>query len=261
MLLQATNLEVIQILEELAANAWCPGVAQAVDGWRIRFNEGVTRRANSVLPEAHGGRMELSDKLTLAETFYASRNLPPRFQICDAAQPGGLDAVLARRGYAREGLSCVEAAPIGTVLDRTLYHPSLRLEITDRLCGEWLSTYTRVEEMPGHEAAMRRDILRRIGPRAGFALLQVDNQPAAVGLGVVERGWLGIFCMATDSRFRRRGAAATVLHELARWGKGHGAANAYLQVLEDNVPARSLYTRLGFETVYHYHYRRAPSPR
>ena len=34
-----------------------------------------------------------------------------------------------------------------------------------------------------------------------------------------------------------------------------GATEAYLQVAEQNLPARTLYARLGFESLYRYHYR------
>jgi ribosomal protein S18 acetylase RimI-like enzyme len=75
---------------------------------------------------------------------------------------------------------------------------------------------------------------------------------------VADEDWIGLFCMATRPEFRRRGAATAVLRALAGWGRHQGAARAYLQVMDDNLPARSLYARAGFETLYHYHYREAP---
>jgi hypothetical protein len=36
-------------IEALAANAIPAAIVQELDGWRLRFNYGVTRRANSVL--------------------------------------------------------------------------------------------------------------------------------------------------------------------------------------------------------------------
>jgi N-acetylglutamate synthase len=36
----------------------------------------------------------------------------------------------------------------------------------------------------------------------------------------------------------------------------HGAENTYLEVEEENAPARALYTSLGFTTAHRYHSRR-----
>ncbi|NJN44821.1 MAG: GNAT family N-acetyltransferase [Anaerolineae bacterium] len=64
--------------------------------------------------------------------------------------------------------------------------------------------------------------------------------------------------MSTDIDFRRRGLATAVLQGLAKWGKEVGASNMYLQVMENNPGAKALYKKLGFETLYHYHYREQP---
>src|SRR5690242_18108024 len=91
-------------LETLAANAWPAAEVQRVGGWRLRFHNGVTRRANSVWPnltpdEQATGDQALEEQLSQVEQFYRQRNVPPRFQICPAMQPENLDEVLAARGY------------------------------------------------------------------------------------------------------------------------------------------------------------------
>jgi len=78
-------------------------------------------------------------------------------------------------------------------------------------------------------------------------------------VGVRDGRWLGIFCMATRPEFRRRGAATALLHALSGWGRERNADRIYLQVMEANSPARSVYARAGFTTLYGYHYREQPN--
>jgi GNAT superfamily N-acetyltransferase len=100
-----------------------------------------------------------------------------------------------------------------------------------------------------------RGTLQRIQARTGYALLRREGVPVALGLGVLERDWLGIFSMATHPEFRRQGAATAILHALATWGQQCGAARAYLQVMEGNTAAVAAYARAGLDTLYQYHYR------
>jgi GNAT superfamily N-acetyltransferase len=122
------------------------------------------------------------------------------------------------------------------------------------LSAEWWDVYTQAAGYQGLVAEVRAGILKRIGPAAGFALAAIDGVPVAVGLGVAERGWLGLFCMVTLPAYRRRGAAGAVLHALANWGQQQTISDLYLQVEVDNQPALALYGQAGFATVYHYWY-------
>ena len=80
-----------------------------------------------------------------------------------------------------------------------------------------------------------------------------------MGLVVVERGWAGLFCMATRPEDRRRGVASAVARRAAGWAAGGGAGQLYLQVEEGNLPARRLYRLLGFRPSHHYQYRVRPA--
>ncbi len=254
----STNL--IQYLEELSGNAWPAAVVQVIDGWRLRFNWGVTRRANSVWPNQAGDRHSLAEKLALVEDFYTRRGYPARYQICPATQPANLDAVLAARGYTGEASTCVQVASLATVLAQTDPNPAQTVIVADTFDEQWFAAYCRIEQISDHAAQARREILQRIGPPVAYALLKVEGHPLAVGSAVVERGWAGIFGMATGAEFRRQGAATTVLHALTKWGQRCQATQIYLQVMENNAPARALYARAGFERLYSYHYRQASRP-
>jgi ribosomal protein S18 acetylase RimI-like enzyme len=201
--------------------------------------------------------LSLQERIELAEDFYTRRGLRPRFQLCPASLPHELDSALAERGYKRVSDTSVHVAPVERVA-QIHWEPVKRhgLAVTvGEIDDAWMDTYAQAGNMGAHERAMRRGIVERIGPRAGLALARLDDQPVAVGMGVTERGWTGIFCMDTLPAFRRQGAATAILLELARWGQSQGATQVYLQVMTNNAPALALYARAGFTPLYTYHYR------
>jgi ribosomal protein S18 acetylase RimI-like enzyme len=240
----------IRKLEELAANAWPAAVVQAVDGWRLRFNHGVTRRANSVWPNAWSGSLALDERLALVEDFYARRGVVARFQLTPVAEPSGVDALLARRGYALEESVHVQIAETRDVLERT--RQSCEVAIAAGPSDSWTHTAWPESEL---DPAVRRATVERIGPETACAIALTAGEPAGVALGVSERGFVGLFCFHTLPGFRRSGVARSLLHALAGWAHSRSAASLYLQVHNSNAPARALYARAGFETLYRYHYR------
>jgi ribosomal protein S18 acetylase RimI-like enzyme len=255
----AASIDLVHRLEDCAARAWPAAHVSDVDGWLLRRNDGVTRRANSVLPNRSDGRLSLAERLARVEDQYRQHGLPARYHMSPASQPEHLDDVLAARGYAAGAHTRVQVAALGILLAATAGPHADRVTVADRLEGRWMATYCRADGFGDREAAGREGILRRIGSATGYALLELDGEPAAVGLGVREAEWVGFYCMATRPEYRRRGAATAVLHALARWGERHAASRAFLQVMEDNPVALALYVRVGFETLYRYHYRVGPN--
>jgi len=250
--------EQILLLETLAANAWPPEQSVELDGWRLRCARGVTRRANSVWPNGSGGTTGLQAKLQAVEDFYAALGQPAIYQICDAARPAALDDLLHLGGYSANSYTYVQTAAIRDLLANLpplRLRPHFEIQVSEEFDEEWFDLYCASEEVSGHTAAVRRSILARIQPSHGFALLRSAGQPAAVGLGVAEGGWLGVFCMATLPAYRRQGAAGAVLRTLAIWSQLYGAEDAYLQVMVHNGAAQQLYAKAGFATAYGYHYR------
>jgi N-acetylglutamate synthase len=241
----------IALIEELAANAVPASIYQEVDGWRLRYGGGVTRRANSVLAARAGAWLTFDERLAIAEAFYARYGLPCRFQICPASRPEGIAEALLARGYSTVPATNVQVGPLGPMRAGALG----RTRIAAQLDAEWLAAYAAGEgDANPAKLPARRDILQRIAPRAGFAAIEADGQIAAVALGVVERGWMGIFSVATRPAYRQRGLARALLGDLAAWGRDQGATQGYLQVHSQNRPALALYAGLGFSTLYEYVY-------
>ncbi|WP_396020286.1 GNAT family N-acetyltransferase [Bacillus sp. ISL-34] len=77
----------------------------------------------------------------------------------------------------------------------------------------------------------------------------------AIGLGVLEDKYIGLYNIITHENFRNQGNGAILISNLLHWGKENGAKNAYLQVIETNAPALNLYRIMGFEEKYKYWYR------
>jgi ribosomal protein S18 acetylase RimI-like enzyme len=87
-----------------------------------------------------------------------------------------------------------------------------------------------------------------------------DTATATVGARGSSHGPLfGIFDVATREAVRRRGHATRLVRALLAAGRAAGARLCYLQVVETNLPARSLYASLGFRPLYRYWYRVRPA--
>jgi N-acetylglutamate synthase len=243
----------ISSLEHHAANALPASITEVLDGWRLRYSYGVTRRANSVLAETHTG--DLEKKLESVKNFYNRFNAKPRFQLCPASQPSDLNEVLLARGY-----SSIPGAKVQALeLARSKFDADIsKVQLLEKPNDDWFSVYRAVEKADAHKEKIRTQMLQCIKPETAFALLRFDEQPAAVGLGVFEEGYTGIFNMATLQKFRGRGGASTVLAALANWGKQQNGHTLYLQVAEENTNAQRVYEKLGFETLYSYWYLEAP---
>ncbi len=252
-----TSVNQIRLIEELAMNAWPAETIQIVDGWRLRFNHGVSRRTNSVWPNEWAGRIPLAVKMELAAEFYQRRGLPSRFQVCPASLPEGLDDVLESQGYRLVAPTMVQTAPVEAVLQATRA-PRRRVQVSEGLDETWFQAYSRFGSYSSYDGGVVRNSLARTGPRAAYALIRAAGRPVAVGRCVLERGWLGIFAMATEPRYRRQGFATAILHEMVAWGAQNGTENLYLQVELQNQGAQALYTGAGFSECYRYHYRERP---
>jgi GNAT superfamily N-acetyltransferase len=242
-------------LEELAHRAWPPLRERSLDGWVLRESAGSSRRGNSVW--AHGEVAELPAAIRAVERFYGQAGLPPTFQITPVARPAALHEALDAAGYDDGGPTDVCVADLAGLRAAGLRPRTRRAERPDEswlgLAGEVLTTFA--EQRVGSLA-----VLARLTLPALYVTAVVDGTPVAVGRGVLDGTWLGIYSMATLPAARGHGAARAVLDQLADWAGGLGAERAYLQVEQVSTAARRLYARLGFRPVYRYTYRRRPAP-
>lgn len=238
----------LQALEERALNAWPAPQTHLLAGWALRFAGGYTKRANSA-NALHAGAAPVQAILPEVEALYARHGLPPLFRLSPLA-PTESDAALAAAGYRRLDPTLVLTRPVSA--GEASLPPDM--DIAPQPSAAWLNGFAAANGVPSARQALHDRILSGIVPQAGFLTLTLAAEPIGYGLGVLERGALGIFDIVVAPEHRRRGYGQRVTAALLAWGAHHGATSAYLQVVAANAPARALYAAQGFGEAYGYHY-------
>jgi N-acetylglutamate synthase len=241
--------DIIQRLECAVLWAWPPRELRFLDGWLLRAAAGHTRRINSVRTLAWTGS-DPERATAAAETWYAERGLPTCFQLTDATAPSHLDRLLAARGYAllpSVSILLIDAAGVLRDPGVELLHRATPSVLNVMADPHW-DDATR---------AQRAALFGRLRRPHRFGLASVNGVPAAAGLVVVDGPFAGIFSMRTQVPFRAQGLGRRVFRSLVAWAAACGADTVYLQVEDDNLPARALYGRFAPRRAYGYWYREA----
>ncbi|WP_243407408.1 GNAT family N-acetyltransferase [Frankia canadensis] len=261
--LSGAHASLARELELVAHRAWPPLAVREHRGWLLRASAGSSRRGNSVW--ARGDVPDLAAGLAAVETFYRSAGLPPTFQLTPVSRPSGLPAALDDAGYDDTGPTDVCSAPLAGLTRADAGSAPAGGTAVDLRAGPvadegWLRVAGQVFTTFDGQRVGTLAVLARLRLPTTYVTLTADGVPVAVGRGVTDGRWLGIYSMATLPAARGRGAARRVLGALARWAAHQGATHAYLQVEEVSTVARRLYAELGFRPVYRYSYRRAATP-
>jgi GNAT superfamily N-acetyltransferase len=249
------RVETLRLVDELAANAWPAPVAQQVDAWLLRYGWGVTRRANSALPSATDpGDFEACVDATIRA--YRGWEAPARVQVTGGLVPG-LDEYLGDLGWTTEGACHIMVADLDDVVAAAPGEGAT--ELCQAPDDDWIAFWWSAGRGGTPPTAAGRIVGLPL-PCVAHARRSVEGIWASVGRGVCERGWLGLFALATRLEVARNGHATAIVGALARWAAGLGATRAYLQVEIENDRAQALFTRLGFSRIGGYHYRTQPPP-
>jgi N-acetylglutamate synthase len=240
--------EVSFSIERAAVRGWPADEVEAVEGWLLRRTEGVgRRRSNSLLPPADSAHATRTVEVALAVA--EDLGFAEVVQVSPAEAHLRLDEALEDRGMAFGGRTLVLAGALVVRLGR---ENEVRLS---ELSSEWVEAWAGLGGGDGARATADL-VLSQLGGRARFARVDgAEGEPVAVGIGVVDDGWLGVFSLTVAPAVRRRGLATQVMDALERWAAGIGARGAYLQVEADNDAALALYARRGLHVAHSYHYR------
>jgi len=241
----------VREIEQVAFRAWPPFETVEYDGWLLRFAGGFSRRSNSVYP-AQASTLPLPNKLRHCRDWFAARDLGLVVRLTPATE-AGIDEKLVDLGFTLECPTDVMVASLegaGGAGGAT---------VSAALDPEWLAAAEGLFDVTPRLRPAWERILSGVEATAGFATVRDGDAIVAVGLGVADGPWLGLFEIAVAPDHRRRGLGRRLTESLLGWGRERGAVRSYLQVVADNAPALALYGGLGFTRAYTYWYRRAPS--
>jgi GNAT superfamily N-acetyltransferase len=241
-------------LESRLVNAWPSFDYQLYDGWLLRLAKGYSKRANSASPIVPGAALDADLLGTMTRHFLAA-NVRPTFRLTSLEDPA-VDGLLEDRGFT---LTEPTQVLLGRIADDLSGDISVLLE--PKVSTRWVRETARSYGGEKSDDTILIDIVSRIRQQAAFATLDLDERHVAWGLGVVERGYVGLYDIVVAPDLRGIGLGRRIVMSLMAWGRDRGAHSAYLQVREDNEVARALYQSIGFAPAYRYAHRVMPGGR
>lgn len=236
--------------EEACMAAWPAPREILLQGWLLRAAGGGIRRPNSVNP-IRGGASDPGHILATAETIYGALGQTPLFRVLSMIE--GMDAVLARHGYEKEGETLMLYGGIGG-FNLPADGPT---ELTVVPGAEWLEARAVLNRVDAAESRLYESMLNNLLLPRAFVATRTGDRIAALAYGVVCNGLGVIESVVTAESQRRRGLGRQTVGRLLQWARDEGAEGVCLQTAADNAVAIGLYRSLGFTRELHrYHYRR-----
>lgn len=240
----------VALIEELSFNALPALRTIEYDGWIIRLSKGFTKRANSVNP-LYPSTINLEEKIEKCREIFRDNNLPTIFKLTSGGFQHGLDKLLNSRGYAS-----IEPTIVRGIDLKNVPQPDIKsIIIYSSLDDQWIKDYCRLSSIKLEQIDTLRFMLQNIKTDRLFVSLLDKGNVVACGLGVIEKGYIGIYDVIVDKEHREMGYGQQLMLNLLDLGRIKGARYSYLQVLAKNIPALHLYSKLGFKDLYNYWYR------
>ncbi|WP_028399823.1 GNAT family N-acetyltransferase [Ectobacillus panaciterrae] len=246
------DLQLIYLIEELAANAWPAYIQQTLGQWRLRATFGITERANSVYTV---GNIPNNDNwLQIVEEFYQSRSIHPCFYVSDAS-PSDLDGILEGKGYKKLDECFMMTAECAEIMDRVERNNRFTTKFILEADDAWIHEFILLGGFTLERHHAYSCIFSAIPFPKAFARIYENGETIGLGTVVVENGWACISNIVVHPAHQRKGVAAQLIRHLTEWAQKKGANGMYLQVIKNNIPAVTLYNKLGFVPISRHHYR------
>lgn len=247
------RLATIRRFEAAGFRAW-PATSVQYDGtWAVRLTAShPARRLNSVNPLDPGDDRRLDQRIERAARKFQAYGRPLTFRISPLSASAISDHLDAQ-GWLTLKSSAVMRLSLGDAVVADAMHQIPLKEMSRFVSAAF--------EVHAYDAELRpgfTEIVSSIKPVAGLFILEENDVPVSTAICVHDGALAGLFEVATAKQCRGRGFGRRMLLSALKWAHSRGASVAWLQVEDDNEPARGLYRSLGFEDIYHYHYRQPP---
>lgn len=242
--------QIVRTIEEVSMNAWPACETMLYDGWVLRFNEGYTRRANSINP-LYPSTHDVATKIEYCRQWFSLKGLRPVYKLTHQVYPSDLDAFLDDRDYRKEAETSVQTMAL------TVSHAESDdlVMISEHVDDHWIRRFMTMNLVHDNYTSIITSMLQRIASPKCFASIAREKELIACGIGVKQNDMIGLFDLVVDQRCRGMGIGTTLVHSILNWARCHQVRSAYLQVMLDNAPALAMYNKIGFSEAYRYWYR------
>ncbi len=245
-------------IEEISQNASRPERALMLDGWSVGLSPSKAKRSrcvNAFYPSVRPFEKNLRDAVAL----YKRADLPCIFRLTPFVNDPALDERLAVLGAESFDRTVVQAMKLTSRLNEGRADEKAGVDVVIQFCSSPSEIGLALQMLRGDSDDEIAALLLRWNalPLALASFTAVDQrsgEPLAHVLTIREGDAVGVFDVVTAAAHRGRGLASILLRRALADAQSSGAHCAYLQVVESN-PAKRVYERMGFRTVYHYWYR------
>ena len=244
--------EQIRFLENIAANGHVGLEQTEYDGWELRFTHGFTGRANSIQIKGPS-TIAPDEKLAYCEKEYASRGLPCLFKLTEADRD--FISYLEQRGYTAvkpTDVMILELSDRNTACDEAAVLEDVRFSSGPE---GWFEPYFEFEGLQDPvQQKLTKEIHAKVSVDKIYIRLMEGDRVAAVASLAMEKGYSLLHNVVVAPAFRGKCLGKKLCLAAILKSKECGASHIYLQVMQNNPVAVSLYRKLGFEKQYTYYY-------
>ncbi|MGB5910054.1 MAG: GNAT family N-acetyltransferase [Promethearchaeia archaeon] len=247
----------VRYLLENLINSWPAQYYFFQNGWILRFNNGVTSRANSVIPlNYYGNKTTIHKDIEIVESAYQKYDLPTIFMMHDYYKPSYLKSTLIQGGYKEFDFTIGMGGHIKDLpslkVNKTFSYSFYNERTTE--VSDFLAKYSA---RPKDQQIIIKGITQRIKiPEKCFIIVRAQDEIIGTLMGVLDQNaCLYLADIVVDPNHRRKRIASSLFYKaIIEWALPKNAKFVWLQVEIVNRNAINLYKKLGLKELYHYHY-------